>query len=117
MFLLLPYGKRRKLRWQYAHYWSRIRLRRRLLLMMAILGGSAGVLISWASPPVYASRVIMDLRICCHGVSASDFPCVLCEAGEVPTIVTMASRLEEVAAKLGFKKLGLHHAITNFLAH
>src|SRR3954467_14700964 len=117
MFLLLTYGKRRKLRWQYAHYWSRVRLRRRLLLMMAILGGSAGMLISWASPPVYASRVIVDPRICCHGVSAPDFPCFLCEAGEVPTIVTMASRLEEAAATLGFTNLGVHHAITKFLAH
>ena len=117
MLLFLTCAERRKRHWQYAHYWSRIRLCRKLVLVTALIGAAMGLVVSCATPPVYVSRVIIDTGECRHGVPVAGFPCALCEEKADPALITMASRLEKVAAGMGFTNLVLHHAVTNFLAH
>ena len=85
-----------------------------------MIGAAVGLAVSWATPPIYVSRVIIDTGECRHGVSACDFscaPCAFCQEQPVSALITMASGLERAAAGLGFTNLGLHHAVTNFLAH
>ena|SRR5216684_9355511 len=117
MLLFVTFAKTRKRHWRCAHYWSRIRLRRKLVQATVIIGAAVGLAVSWATPPVYVSRVIIDTGECRHGVPVAGFPCALCEEKADPALITMASRLEKVAAGMGFTNLVLHHAVTNFLAH
>ena len=59
MFWMLTVPSRGSLRWRFAPYWARITVHKRLVLVLAICGALAGVLMSAATPPVYAAHVVI----------------------------------------------------------
>ncbi len=59
MFPKLALPSRTSLRWRFAPYWTRISHHKRLLLILGLCGGLAGLLISVATPELYSSRTLV----------------------------------------------------------
>jgi hypothetical protein len=66
MFLSLTVPSQRNLRWRFSPCWARITAHRRLVLVLAICGAVVGLLVSGASPKVYAARVIIRIEHTYH---------------------------------------------------
>ncbi len=117
MLFLWTYAERRKLFWRWAHYWSMLRLQKRVVLASVLLGILSATIVSWATPKVYASKVVIDAGVCVHGMPlGSDF-CSNCWHREpLPGLVQIGRTLDDMVQHLGITGLSFERLATNYLA-
>ena len=119
MLLLLTYPERRKLHWRRMHYWSRIRLHKKLVFATVAIGAALGLLVSLTTSPVYASTAVISTGACRHGVQFYDSwaggSCYQCAEEALPGIVRLGRTLDDLAAALGVTNVPFERAASNLV--
>src|SRR5262249_42709080 len=100
---------RRRLHWRVAHYWSRVRLHKKLVLAAVLLGAVVGLSATLATPPVYMSQTRLGFTVCPHGqfLWGCDHPCSPCVEEATPLLVKWARGLDRTGATIGWTNLNL----------
>ena len=110
---MLTVPSRGSLRWRFAPYSARITVHKRLVLVLAICGALAGVLMSAATPPVYAAHVVIlidtsgtDCGVDCGGVFEAPAP---------PFPVRVASQIDAAALWLHLPSPKLEDRVSKWI--
>src|SRR2546426_247583 len=113
MLFFLTYCEQRKLHWQCARHWSYIRLHKKLVLRMALLGAALGLFVSWTIPPVYVGRVTFTTIPFEHQCGSF---CFDGREAPPPLLLSIARKLDWAVATIGATNLNFERAATNVLA-
>src|ERR1041385_207322 len=98
MLHALALSEQRKFHWQSTYFWRVIPSRKRFVVSGILLGALIGLMIGETTSPVFASRALVCLNMCRHGVPEPDFvrrpSCARCAEEALPFFIRWACRVD-----------------------